>query len=81
LVECWIAVDPKRQLGGAVRGGARFRPRALGFESEDIWPWQGNPFAGTQPFNGLLALMMLLNSTDLKADNNHAAAAPGRRCR
>ena len=76
FVERWIAVDPKRKLG-ALRGGARFRPRELGLESEGIWSWEQNPFAGTRPFNGLLALMMLLNSTDLKAENNELYRVDG----
>jgi hypothetical protein len=52
------------------RGGARFRPKEFGMKSSGTWSWQRNRFAGTQPFNGLLVLMMLLNSTDLKDDNN-----------
>jgi hypothetical protein len=40
------------------------------FESEGIWSWRENPFVGTQAYRGLLVLMMLLNSTDLKDENN-----------
>jgi hypothetical protein len=67
FVERWIAVDHAK---GQVRGGARFRPRALRVESRGAWSWQRNPFVGTRPFNGLIALMVMLNSTDLKNDNN-----------
>jgi hypothetical protein len=69
FVERWIAVnDDKAQT----LGGARFRPRtkAMGLESKGTWSWQQNPFVHTRQYNGLLALMMLLNSTDLKNDNN-----------
>jgi len=69
FVERWTAVDHGHSQ---VLGGARFRPRTkdLGLESKGIWSWQRNPFVGTRPYNGLLALMMIINSTDLKNDNN-----------
>jgi hypothetical protein len=69
FVERWTAVD-----GGhaQVLGGARFRPRIkdVGLESKGSWSWQRNPFVGTRAYNGLLALMMIINSSDLKNDNN-----------
>jgi hypothetical protein len=65
----WTAVDPTRHVDG-LRGGARFRPRDDGLEAQGIWSWRRNPFVGTRPYNGLLVLMMLLNSSDLKDDNN-----------
>jgi hypothetical protein len=67
FVERWIAVE---QSKGAQLGGARFRPREMGMKSKGIWSWRRNPFVGTPPYNGLLVLMMILNSTDLKDDNN-----------
>ena len=67
FVERWIAVDRAR---GSTLGGARFRPVDMGLKSRGEWSWQQNPFVGTRPFNGLLALMMILNSTDLKNQNN-----------
>lgn len=67
FVERWIAVDRGR---GQLLGGARFRPHDLGMKGKGPWSWQRNPFVGTRPYNGLLALMMMLNSTDLKNDNN-----------
>jgi hypothetical protein len=61
-----------------VRGGprsgeqkpGRFRPKGGGLKDAGSWSWQQNPFVGTAPYRGLLALMMLLNETDLKNDNN-----------
>jgi hypothetical protein len=43
------------------------------------WSWNQNPFVGTRPYRGLIALMMVLNSTDLKAGNNelYEIAKPG----
>jgi hypothetical protein len=67
FVERWIAVDKAK---GAQLGGARFRPDDMGLKSKGIWPWHDNPFVGTAPYNGLLVLMMILNSTDLKDENN-----------
>jgi hypothetical protein len=50
---------------------ARFRPKLDRLErADDVWSWQENPFIGTRPFNGLLVVLLMLNSTDLKDDNN-----------
>jgi hypothetical protein len=67
FVERWIAVE---NAHGELRGGARFRPRDLPLKSGGIWSWQQNPFVGTREYNGLLSALMLINSTDLKNDNN-----------
>jgi hypothetical protein len=50
---------------------ARFRPKLDHVERlEKFWSWEDNPFIGTRPFNGLLVLLLMFNSTDLKDDNN-----------
>lgn len=69
FVERWTAVEHGKTQ---VLGGARFRQRTrdLGLDSKGTWSWQRNPFVGTRAYNGLLALMMIINSTDLKNDNN-----------
>jgi hypothetical protein len=69
FVERWVADDHGRTQ---VLGGARFRPEAkdFGLDGQGSWSWQRNPFVGTPPYDGLLVLMMILNSTDLKNDNN-----------
>jgi hypothetical protein len=67
FVERWIAVEHAR---GQMLGGARFRPRDLPMDSKGVWSWQRNPFVGTREYNGLLSVLMLINSTDLKNDNN-----------
>jgi len=67
FIERWIAVDHGK---GQLIGGGRFRPHDLGLKSRGTWSWQRNPFVGSKPYNGLLVLMMVLNSTDLKNENN-----------
>jgi hypothetical protein len=67
FVERWIGVSNAK---GQQLGGARFRPRNLGLKSLGTWSWQENPYVGTRPYNGLLVLMMILNGTDLKNQNN-----------
>jgi hypothetical protein len=67
FVERWIAVDKAK---GSMLGGARFRPHELGLKSLGEWSWQENPLVGTLPYNGLLVMMMVINSTDLKNQNN-----------
>jgi hypothetical protein len=50
---------------------ARFRPKIPELVREkEIWRWADNPFSGTRELKGLLVVMLMLNSTDLKDDNN-----------
>jgi len=52
---------------------ARFRERKPPFHGlHDTGPWSyyDNPFAGTQPMNGLLVLQAMLGNSDLKDSNN-----------
>ena len=51
-------------------GPARLRPDVEWLDNRGIWKWAQNPFVGTEPYRGLIVLMMILNSTDLKDDNN-----------
>jgi hypothetical protein len=34
------------------------------------WSWQQNPFVGTKPYQGLLVILTMLDSSDLKNVNN-----------
>jgi hypothetical protein len=56
--------------GPEIQPGGRFRPKVHGLKEVGDWSWQENPFVGTRPYRGLLALMMMLNSSDLKNSNN-----------
>ena len=48
----------------------RFRPELKELDSKGGWAWVQNPFADTVQFRGLLVLLAMLNSADLKDDNN-----------
>jgi hypothetical protein len=50
---------------------ARFRPKLPNLKRlDEYWRWADNPFVGTREFRGLLVVLLMLNSTDLKDDNN-----------
>jgi hypothetical protein len=50
---------------------ARFRPKLKEFERlDEYWWWQQNPLVGTHELSGLLVVLLMFNSTDLKNDNN-----------
>jgi hypothetical protein len=58
---------------------ARFRPKLAGLTRlPDVWRWADNPFIGTRELKGLLVVLLVLNSTDLKDSNNsiYEIAAP-----
>ena len=58
-------IEPKKE------SEARFRPKLARLDRlPDIWSWAENPFSGTSELKGLLVIMLMLNSTDLKDDNN-----------
>jgi hypothetical protein len=65
----WRWQWPERKQQGS-EGPARFRPKVAAFDQDGTWAWHQNPFVGSRPYRGLLVLMMVLNSTDLKDDNN-----------
>jgi hypothetical protein len=50
--------------------GGRFRPKEKTLKDRGEWSWQQNPFVGTQPYQGLLVVLLMFNSTDLKNSNN-----------
>ena len=50
---------------------ARFRPKLKEFPRlDEYWWWQQNPFVGAHELSGLLVVLLMFNSTDLKNDNN-----------
>jgi len=50
--------------------GGRFRAKHAALREMGDWSWQQNPFVGTKPYQGLLVVLMLFNSSDLKDSNN-----------
>jgi hypothetical protein len=63
---------------------ARFRLQS-DHDSDGEWAWLDNPFAGTRPLQGLIAISLILNNWDLKTSNNRiyrlrdAKAEPAKR--
>jgi hypothetical protein len=57
------------QAAGKQPGG-RFRFHTPLLENTGSWAWEQNPFVGTRPYKGLLVILLLFNSTDLKDSNN-----------
>jgi hypothetical protein len=74
FVERWVAAEGDQEQ---TLGGARFRPRDFPLDGKGSWSWQENPFVGTREYNGLLTVLMLINSTDLKNDNNEMFEVEG----
>jgi hypothetical protein len=60
----------KDDWGTHIEAGGRFRLKEETLKSVGEWSWQENPFIGTRPYRGLLAILMMFNSTDLKNSNN-----------
>jgi len=50
--------------------GGRFRLDSPALVSKGEWSWQKNPFVGQRPYQGLLVIMLMFNSSDLKNSNN-----------
>jgi hypothetical protein len=60
----------KDDWGTHTEVGGRFRLKMDPLKDEGMWRWHENPFVGSRPYQGLLVLMMMFNSTDLKDSNN-----------
>jgi len=50
--------------------GGRFRLKDDALKENGSWKWEENPFIGSKPYQGLLVLLMMFNSSDLKNANN-----------
>jgi hypothetical protein len=60
----------KDTFGTRTEPGGRFRLKHPQLQEVGPWKWQQNPFVGTRPYQGLLVILMLFNSSDLKNSNN-----------
>jgi hypothetical protein len=50
--------------------GGRFRLSLPGLNDIGEWKWRDNPFVETTPYFGLLTILLMFNSSDLKNSNN-----------
>jgi hypothetical protein len=50
--------------------GGRFRLHDAALKNRGEWSWDQNPFVGTSAYQGLLVMLVLFNSADLKNENN-----------
>jgi hypothetical protein len=64
------AFNLKDDFGTRVEVGGRFRLKTPGLKETGYWKWEDNPFVGTKPYQGLIVLLTMFNSTDLKNSNN-----------
>jgi len=60
----------KDTFGTRTEPGGRFRLKHPQLQEVGPWKWQQNPFVGTRPYQGLLVILMMFNSSDLKNSNN-----------
>src|ERR1700730_13354462 len=58
------------EAGRRTEEGGRFRLQDRTLKNRGEWSWDQNPFVGTRPYQGLLVMLVLFNSADLKNDNN-----------
>jgi hypothetical protein len=57
-------------FGARIVGGGRFRLRDDNIKERGDWAWDRNPFVGTRPLAGLLTILLMFQSSDLKSANN-----------
>jgi hypothetical protein len=60
----------KGPSGTRTEWGGRFRLQEPWLIDRGSWSWQQNPFVNTRPYNGLLVILLMFNSSDLKNSNN-----------
>lgn len=60
----------KDDFGKRVAVGGRFRLKHESLKDSGEWRWEENPFVGTKEYQGLIVLLTMFNSTDLKNQNN-----------
>ena len=60
----------KDATGTHVEPGGRFRLTEKSIKNTGTWSWQQNPFVGTRPYQGLLVILTMFNSSDIKNENN-----------
>ena len=56
--------------GTRIEPWGRFRLELESLKDGGSWSWQQNPFVGMKPYQGLLVILLLFNSSDLKNSDN-----------
>lgn len=64
------AITVKDDFGKRVEVGGRLRLKDPTLKETGFWKWEDNPFVGTKPYQGLIVMLMMFNSTDMKNSNN-----------
>jgi len=67
FVPRWTLTD---RHGASPQTAGRFRLEPASEEKVGDWSWRSNPFLGTQEFEGLFVLMVMMNNWDLKTSQN-----------
>lgn len=57
-------------FGSRSEPGGRFRLDHPSLKNRGTWSWQQNPFVGMKPYQGLLVILLMFNSSDIKNSNN-----------
>ena len=65
------------ERGTHLEAGGRFRLDVASLEDQGSWSLEKNPFVGTRPHQGLLVILLMFNSWDLKSSNNTRYAVHG----
>ena len=60
----------KDDWGVHIEAGGRFRMKEPTLKDVGPWKWEDNPFVGSKPYQGLIVMLTMFNSTDLKNSNN-----------
>ena len=66
-VRSFTLEDP---FGSRTEPGGRFRLDHPSLKNRGDWSWQQTPFVGTRPYQGLLVILLMFNSSDIKNSNN-----------
>jgi len=56
--------------------GGRFRLKVPDLKERTTWSWGENPFVGMRPHQGLLVILIMFNSADLKNSNIRSQGVP-----
>lgn len=64
------ALTVKDDFGKHVEVGGRLRLKDEKLKETGFWKWEDSPFVGTKEYQGLIVMLMMFNSTDIKNTNN-----------